>query len=250
MRLIAAAGGPSIYKAAAEIMIPPTAITYWRQPGDAGVPPKFSVNGSENVADAKVLFPAPQRIEEQGIEAFGYSGGVVFPIRVMARDPSQPVRLRLNVKYAVCDNICLPEESNAELLLPEGARGPQDATIAAAEAQVPVALSPQAVVANVAIVPDKGAANPTWQFTWKGGGVPIDLFVEGPNGWVFETHRRPDALFAIVAVEEPASGAAAKVAVKLTLTGVKSYEFTSELEVPSKAESAPDAVTQAAPGTK
>jgi DsbC/DsbD-like thiol-disulfide interchange protein len=252
MRLIAATGGPNIYKVAAEIRLPSTAITYWREPGDAGVPPKFSVSGSENVAKADILFPAPQRIEEQGIEAFGYRGGVVFPIHVTARDASQPVRLQLTVDYAVCDNICLPEESSAELVLPEGAPGQPDATIAAAEAQVPVALPPGAVAANVSIALDKTAADPTWLFAWKGDSAVDDLFAEAPEGWAFETRRRADGLFSIVAIEEPASGMPARVPIKLTLTGAKAYDFTTVLEVPGKVHAMPtdDQTTQAAPGTK
>ncbi|MFZ0558825.1 MAG: protein-disulfide reductase DsbD domain-containing protein [Methylovirgula sp.] len=249
MRLIAAGGDGASYTAAAEIRLPPTAITYWRTPGDAGVPPTFSTAGSENVAKAEVLFPAPRRINEQGIEAFGYRGGVVFPLHVAAREVDKPVRLRLTVNYAVCDNICLPEESRAELVLPRGAQSPHDAVIAAAEAQVPVALSPQDVAARVHIVPDKAATSPTWLLAWKGDFVPIDLFAEAPTGWVFGTHRRSDGLFSIAAVEEPPT--AQRVAVRLTLTGTQNaYEFTTELTLPASALPG-EQTTQVAPaGTK
>ncbi len=250
MRLIAAgSGGGDDYKAAAEIRLPSTAITYWRTPGDAGVPPKFSVNGSENVAKAEVLFPAPRRIDEQGIEAFGYRGGVVFPIHVAARNRGAPVRLRLTVDYAVCDNICLPEESSAELVLPLAAQSPQDAIIAAAEAQVPVVLSPHDVALDVGIVPDKTVKNPTWLLTWKGNSSPTDLFAEAPEGWALETHRRADGRFSIAAVEAPS--VARHVAVRMTLTGEpKAYEFTTELALPAPAPSG-EQTTQAAPaGTK
>ncbi len=248
MRLIAAGSGTGRnYQAAAEIRLPSTAITYWRTPGDAGVPPKFSVNGSENVAKAEVLFPAPQRIDDQGIEAFGYRGGVVFPIHVAARDQRAPVRLRLTVDYAVCDNICLPEKSSAELLLPVARQSPQDAVIAAAEARVPVALSLQDIAAHVSIVPDKAATKPTWLLAWKGDSMPTDLFAEAPEGWAFETHRRADRLFSIVAVEAPA--AAPHVAIRMTLTGApRAYSFTTELMLPSPPG---EQTTQAAPaGTK
>jgi DsbC/DsbD-like thiol-disulfide interchange protein len=249
MRLIAAGGNGATYEAAAQIRLASTAITYWRTPGDAGVPPRFSVNGSENVAKAQVHFPAPQRINEQGIDAFGYRGGVVFPIHVAARDPSKPVRLDLTVNYAVCDKICFPEENSAELVLPQGAQSPQGAVIAAAEAQVPVPLSPQDIAADVHIVADKAATNPTWILVWKGDSARTDLFAEAPEGWGFETHRRSDGLFSITALGEPP--VAQRVTVQLTLTGApKTYEFATELTLPS----APpvEETTQAAPpaGTK
>ncbi len=247
MRLIAAGGDGTNYEAAAQIRLPLTAITYWRTPGDAGVPPKFSVNGSENVATMRVFFPAPRRINEQGIEAFGYRGGVVFPLHVAARDPSKPVRLRLTVDYAVCDNICFPEESSTELLLPRAGQSPEAAVVAAAEAQVPVALSPQAIVADVHIVPNKAATNPAWLLIWKGAFVPTDLFAEAPEGWAFETRRRSDGIFSITAIGEPPT--AQRVAVQLTLTGAqKAYEFTTELTLPSVPPV--EQTTQVAPPTK
>lgn len=242
MRLIAAGGDQRVYKAAAEIRLRPTAITYWREPGDAGVPPKFSVNGSENVATAQVLFPAPQRIGEQGIEAFGYRGGVTFPIYVAPRDVNAPVHLRLTVNYAVCDNICLPVESSAELILPKGADSPEKGEVAAAEALVPLPLAPKDIAEKIAIAVENAAANPTWLLRWKGDFSPADLFAEAPEGWAFETHRQADGLFSIVAVERPLSGAASRVPVRLTLTGPRTaYDFSTELEIPGKPASAPQA---------
>ncbi len=238
MRLIAAGRDHGIYRVAAEIKLSPAAITYWRAPGDAGVPPQFSVTDSENVANAEVLFPAPHRIDEQGIEAFGYRGGVVFPIHVAARDAAEPVRLRLTVAYAVCDNICLPEKSSAELILPKSVDSPEDAAVAAAEARVPLALAPKDLAEKLSVVPDKTATSPTWLLTWKGDFQPTDLFAEAPEGWVLETHRRADGLFSIVAVEQPLTPH--RVPVRLTLTGLqKAYEFMTELEIPAESSALP-----------
>jgi DsbC/DsbD-like thiol-disulfide interchange protein len=239
MRLIAASREHGIYRVAAEIKLSPAAITYWRAPGDAGVPPQFSVKDSENVANAEILFPAPRRIDEQGIEAFGYRGGVVFPIHVAARDAAEPVRLRLTVAYAVCDNICLPVKSSAELILPKSVDSPEDAAIAAAEARVPLALAPKDLAEKLSVVSDKTAASPTWLLTWRGDFQPKDLFAEAPEGWVLETHRRADGLFSMVAVEQPLR-AQRRVPVRLTLTGSQNaYEFMTELEVPAKSSALP-----------
>lgn len=254
MRLIAAGREHGIYKVAAEIRLPPTAITYWRTPGDAGVPPQFSIAESENVADAKVLFPAPRRIDEQGMEAFGYRGGVVFPIQVAARDASKPVRLRLTVAYAVCDNICIPEKSSAELILPSSIDSPQGIAFGTAEARVPLLLPASDLVKKVQIKPDTAAASPAWLLTWEGDARPTDLFAEAPEGWVLETHRRADGLFSIVEVQRPISGPVRRVPVQFTLTSPqKAYQFTIELELPKSSPVAAPAqrTTQAEPtGTK
>ena len=69
--------------------------TYWRMPGDAGVPPAFDWSGSTNVASVKVLYPAPHRMHEAGAETVGYKTSVVFPVEVVPKDPAQPIDLAL-----------------------------------------------------------------------------------------------------------------------------------------------------------
>src|SRR3984957_16600994 len=80
-RLIAAGSADGALQAGVEFKLAPGAITYWRNPGDAGLPPTLSFEGSDNLAQARISFPAPRRLAESGGgEAFGYDHGVVFPI--------------------------------------------------------------------------------------------------------------------------------------------------------------------------
>ena len=114
-RLIAAGGGLAGF----EIALAPGAITYWRDPGDSGLPPTLDFSGSENVAGVEALFPAPKRIKEaDGGEAFGYDGAVIFPLRIKPRDAAKPVRLALNADFAVCEKVCLPAKARLSLTLP------------------------------------------------------------------------------------------------------------------------------------
>ena len=193
MRLVAGTPhGQGSYLAAVQIKLAGQAITYWRVPGDAGVPPTFSFAGSDNLASAHVAYPAPQRIDEQGLQAFGYRAGVTFPIAIKARDPAKPVHLRLRLDYAVCDNICLPAHSAAELILPQSGVNGADDIIAQAEAQVPVPLTKDAMAKDIAILADPGAAPPRWLLTWKGTPPAVNLFADAPDGWDIETHRLAD----------------------------------------------------------
>ena len=57
--------------------------TYWRMPGDAGIPPQFDWSGSQNVKSVEVLWPAPQRFIDSGGETVGYKDRVVFPLRIV-----------------------------------------------------------------------------------------------------------------------------------------------------------------------
>lgn len=232
MRLIATAPLHGVYHTAVEIKLVPRAITYWRLPGEAGVPPEFFFDGSDNIASTQVFYPAPSRIDEEGIEAFGYRGGVIFPIEVTAVDASKPVRLTLSLDYAVCDRICVPVKGHAELLLPQSGESPLGAMIAAAEARVPSPLSAREVAEKVTIGREPDQGKPRWSLVWHGAMPAADLFAEGPQGWAFETHKATKDGFSLVAVEMPATVTAASVPVRLTLTGPdKAYQFTVPLPV-------------------
>jgi DsbC/DsbD-like thiol-disulfide interchange protein len=242
LRLIAAGGGPpqSFYRAGIEVRLDPGALTYWRMPGGAGVPPVFSFEGSANASDIVVSYPAPTRIDEDGTEAFGYRDRVIFPVRVTPRDAPRPVLLVLNVSYAVCSRICLPAKAEARLTLPPAPEtgteplGPDASAIAAAEAAVPLRLTPEQRDAKVAITRDETATTPTWRLAPRGGGGQ-DLFAEAPPGWYFQTRKssRPDE-FLIVEVEKPRTDSRASVPVILTLRNEQqSYEFAVDLDATS-----------------
>ena len=56
--------------------------TYWRAPGDAGIPPDFNWSGSANVRDVRVHFPVPEVFEDNGLRSIGYMDQVTFPLLV------------------------------------------------------------------------------------------------------------------------------------------------------------------------
>ena len=77
VRLIAGSSGggeaSAPMRAGIEIRLKPGWHTYWRYPGDAGVPPRFDFAGSQNVKAVEVLWPAPRRMPEEGLSAIGYT---------------------------------------------------------------------------------------------------------------------------------------------------------------------------------
>src|SRR5690349_9951809 len=100
-------GGPGFRKgvreAAVEIRLDPGFKTYWRTPGEAGVPPVLDWSKSSNVASVTVSWPAPVRFEEAGLFSIGYDAGLVVPVTVEAKDTARPVELDLSIAYAVCE---------------------------------------------------------------------------------------------------------------------------------------------------
>jgi DsbC/DsbD-like thiol-disulfide interchange protein len=185
MRLIAGsnAGAAETLRAGIEIRLGTGWKTYWRYPGDSGVPPTFDFSKSDNVSWVTVLWPAPHRFTDEGGSSIGYKGGVVLPLRVVPKDPTRPVTLRLKLDFAICEKLCMPAVGSSTLAL---SRGPsaQDATLAAAEASVPkpVRLGEAGPLTVRAVKREEATPHPRVMVDVEApAGAPLDLFVEGPT---------------------------------------------------------------------
>jgi len=188
VRLVGGARRSKSYLAGVEISLGDGWKTYWRNPGDAGVPPVFDWLGSTNVASLKVLYPAPSRISESAADTIGYKHAVLFPVEVTPKDPTKPVELKLLLEFGICREICIPGQSMLSLTIPS--------TALASEKQ------PSAILAAIARVPRPQAdrrpddpelqnmtarlegAEPRLRFTvrFPRGGKGGDLFIEAPDG--------------------------------------------------------------------
>lgn len=140
---IGAEGGGTRLLAGVEIELAEGWKTYWRTPGDSGgMPPEFDWDQSENVKTARLLYPAPRRLEDSAGESVGYKGKVVFPIEIEATDRGRPVELRLGMLFGVCKDICIPADAELTLTLPPmtGQAGEGAQALIDARASVPVTL--------------------------------------------------------------------------------------------------------------
>lgn len=82
--------------------------TYWRAPGDAGIPPHFDFSGSENLRGIQVFWPRPEVQDQNGMRTLGYSDVVVLPIAFSPRRAGQPLRLTGALDMGVCREVCVP----------------------------------------------------------------------------------------------------------------------------------------------
>jgi len=169
--------GNATRRAGVEIRLAPGWKTYWRYPGDAGVPPRFDFSGSRNLKAASVRYPAPHVLSDESGTSIGYKNEVTFPLLIVPEDASKPVTLALKIDYAVCDKICIPAEGKAELAL-DGTPQAEYLALAHGEARVPTpakvgdtaALSIRAVTREgKRVLVDVAAAS------------PAELFAEGPT---------------------------------------------------------------------
>ena len=112
-----------------ELDLAPGWKTYWRSPGDAGIPPSFDWSGSVNVKAVRIHWPAPSVFLTAGMQTIGYHDRVILPVEITPIDPGQPMRLAVEVQLGICDKICLP--ASVSLTSNLGASGADDGISAA-----------------------------------------------------------------------------------------------------------------------
>lgn len=157
IRLISGANqkGADTFRAGIELRMVPGWHTYWRYPGDAGVPPRFDFSGSQNLAAARVSYPAPHMLADEAGNSIGYDKDVIFPVLVTPQQTGKPVKLHVAVDYAICEKLCVPAKGSAELTLTPGPSA-NDKALATAETQVPRSASTAEAGLSVKRVPAEG----------------------------------------------------------------------------------------------
>ena len=104
--------------AGVHLQIAPGWKTYWRSPGDVGVPPSFDWKGSRNLQSIRIKWPAPKAYKDAYSTSIGYKHEVILPLEITAQDQSKPVDVKLRFDYGICADICVPVESKLKLTIP------------------------------------------------------------------------------------------------------------------------------------
>jgi DsbC/DsbD-like thiol-disulfide interchange protein len=176
--------GGRMFRAGVEIRLKEGWKTYWRYPGDSGVPPVLDFSKSQNLKTVTVRYPAPTRFSDGGGgNSIGYKGTVILPLHVVAQDASKPVTLNLKLDYAVCEKLCVPVEAKLELVL-TGAETANEAALSAAETRVPkaVAVGDGGTPSIRAVRREAGSGKPRVAVDVAApAGAPVALFAEGPT---------------------------------------------------------------------
>lgn len=197
------------YMAALHLNLAPHWKTYWRAPGDAGIPPEFDWSGSENLQSVTLHWPQPEVFDYQGMQTIGYLTEVVLPVEVTPVDPSRAVVLRVAVDLGVCNDICMPAALTLQEPLP--AAGPSDPLIRKALAQRPLTAAEAGVSSLACAVEQTGKS---LRVTARIGMPPLpgaETVVMEPAGgvWVSDTeaHRAGGILTAVAEIVPPRDGA-------------------------------------------
>ncbi|WP_333868209.1 protein-disulfide reductase DsbD domain-containing protein [Cypionkella sp.] len=195
------------HMAAISLTLAPQWKTYWRSPGDAGIPPIFDWAGSQNVKSVRVLWPSPEVFHTNGMQTIGYHDAVVLPIEVVPVDAAKPVALQARVDLGVCKDICMPAVVDLTARLGESRSA--DPQIEAALRDLPKLA--QAAGLSCQVQPIKDGLRVTAQMVLavQGAGETVIFEAGDPAIWVSEaqSQRRGDRLTAVA--DFVASGGAA-----------------------------------------
>ena len=237
VRLLAGSRSGAVLLGGIAIQLQPGWKTYWRTPGDSGVPPRFDFTKSENVEAVTVLWPAPMKFDDgAGGHSLGYKTQVVLPLRIVAKNADKPVTLRADVNYAVCEKLCIPVEATTELAFASVASTEDGALFAALDtvpkpANVgdpnPLTIRDVRRDGKSAVVVD--VATPDAR--------DVSLFVEGPTpDWALPVPKLIDGgppgvkRFSFELDGLPPGAKPEGAALKLTLVGAdRAYEFNINL---------------------
>jgi DsbC/DsbD-like thiol-disulfide interchange protein len=137
VRLLAGSRSGAVLLGGIAMQLDPGWKTYWRNPGDSGVAPRFDFSKSDNVEAVTVLWPAPSKFDDgAGGVSLGYRSHVLLPLRIVAKTADKPVTLRADISYAVCEKLCVPVEAHAQLAFASVA-STEDSVLSAALDTVP-----------------------------------------------------------------------------------------------------------------
>jgi DsbC/DsbD-like thiol-disulfide interchange protein len=182
VRLISGSTDGDLWRAGIAISMEKNWKTYWRLPGESGMPPQFEWAGSERVDGVEVLYPVPRRYSDASGESLGYKDEVVFPINVTAKQ--QPAKLSLSMFFGVCDVVCIPAQAKIEVTQLMSSGDPADvALLARWTARVPRKVSDQGPVKSAHLDKTSGKLLLTLNGSFD------DVFIESGTSAHF---RRPE----------------------------------------------------------
>lgn len=95
--------------------------TYWRAPGDTGIPPSLNWQGSTNLAGVTFHWPVPEVLDTAGMQTIGYSSDLILPMTLTPSEMGEDMLLDGSVYLGVCKDVCMPTEVQISITLP-----PQD----------------------------------------------------------------------------------------------------------------------------
>ncbi|MEL7343538.1 MAG: protein-disulfide reductase DsbD domain-containing protein [Pseudomonadota bacterium] len=91
--------------------------TYWRVPGEGGIPPRFDWSRSRNLSGVAVSWPVPSVFNDYGLRSIGYVDEVVLPIVILPKNGADEIAFQTTIEIGVCEEVCIPVTLSAAATL-------------------------------------------------------------------------------------------------------------------------------------
>jgi len=160
--------------------------TYWKNPGDSGVPPHFDWSQSKNLRRAEALYPAPHRFTDGGGTSIGYDGEVVFPVKLTPEREGEPIELNLAFAYGLCKDLCIPNDVMLSLAVGGNASKADALLIETFLARVPKPAAPGLLpeISHVDFKPDGDRPELVVDALFPPNATGTDLFIDAGTSFV------------------------------------------------------------------
>jgi len=168
-------------KGVLDIELKPGWKTYWRDPGDSGVPPTIEATTTSGAVETHFDFPPPQWHDEADFKWAGYDHPVAFPVTFTVADKAATIDA--SVFLGVCETICVPVPAKLEVDLSSDPDNAGDtAAVAAAFAAIP---TPARQDFGVNVVSEPGSHKVVLEASFLGDPQTAELFIAGDEGYAF-----------------------------------------------------------------
>ncbi|MFD1327454.1 protein-disulfide reductase DsbD domain-containing protein [Mycoplana ramosa] len=180
--------------------------TYWRDPGQSGIPPSVSIPDRTGLVLESMRFPVPKQFDDGYSRYTGYDQSVAFPLTLKRKDPAVGSgEVTASIFLGVCKEICIPVQTELTVDLNAAAMAdPGDETIvAAAEADLPEPPSPDFNVRDARWDDEGKSLSITFTAPAQPSDTPPQVFVSGPDGFQFGTGAMPQRVGDAYRVDVP-----------------------------------------------
>ncbi|PDQ17987.1 hypothetical protein CN311_27110 [Mesorhizobium sanjuanii] len=172
-----------------DIALKPGWKTYWRDPGDAGVPPQLDISASTNITDATFSFPPPQRHGDGYGKWAGYDHPVSLPVTFTLSAPNQPAVIDADIFLGICETICIPVQTRLTVDPGSDPDNAEDtALVKAALATLPTPAGPDF---GIKILPGDHETLIV-EASFPGDPEAVDFFVAGERDYMFGAPARSE----------------------------------------------------------
>ncbi|MBM3648858.1 MAG: thiol:disulfide interchange protein [Alphaproteobacteria bacterium] len=98
--------------------------TYWKNPGDSGLPTEIAWTLPAGVTAGPIVWPRPYLFNLSGVINYGFKDEAMLLVRITPpADLPGALKLEAAANWLVCEDVCIPEEAKLDLSLPVTATG-------------------------------------------------------------------------------------------------------------------------------